>query len=103
MKGRFSKIEEWQKKTFPNATANSKCHHLVEEVKELLKETEGEINRHTFGEELADCFILLIGIASHAEFDYIDVMKAIDAKLKVNRKRKWGKPDENGVVKHVKA
>lgn len=102
MKARYSRIAAWQKATFPNATSESKCHHLVEEVNELLEETQKEFNRDTFGKELADCFILLIGVASNAGFDYVDVMRSIDEKMTINRKRKWGKPDANGVVKHVK-
>jgi hypothetical protein len=31
-----------------------------------------------------------------------DINLAISKKMDVNEKRKWGEPDENGVVRHIK-
>jgi hypothetical protein len=33
--------------------------------------------------------------------DYDDISNAILEKMSINKKRKWGTPDENGVVKHI--
>lgn len=52
--------------------------------------------------EFADCFILLFGAADIFGMSYEDICKAIDDKMSINYKRNWGKPDENGVVNHVK-
>jgi hypothetical protein len=33
--------------------------------------------------------------------NYNDICKAISEKFEINKKRKWGKPDANGVVNHI--
>ena len=98
-KEQFEKITKWQKETFPNATALSKLHHLKEEVNEL----QSDLERKAFYRdmEFADCFLLLFGCAAADGFTYEAICHAIDKKMEVNYKRKWGTPDENGVVKHV--
>lgn len=94
----FEAITAWQQKTFANATATSKLHHLTEELHEVNKALiEGDGIHHEF----ADCFFLLFGAASAAGMNYNDICKAIDEKFAINQKRNWGKPDENGVIKHV--
>jgi NTP pyrophosphatase (non-canonical NTP hydrolase) len=101
----FERVTKWQRETFPQATALSKCHHLIEEVRELQEECEkskGETSIE-LTEELADCFILLLGIADSAGFEYQDLGLLINCKMTINEQRKWGKADENGVVKHVKS
>lgn len=94
----FKLITEWQNKTFPNANVDSKLFHLMDEIKEVL-ESKDDFNLQ---EEFADCFILLFGAASCAGFNYNEIIEAIDRKMKINITRKWGKPNENGVVNHIK-
>jgi NTP pyrophosphatase (non-canonical NTP hydrolase) len=95
----FNEITEWQKEVFPEATPESKIHHLKEEVNELLSDIRtNNPNRRL---EYADCIFLLFGCAAADGFNYEDICNAIDEKFKINKKRKWGKPDENGVVKHL--
>lgn len=103
-KPQFDSVTKWQRETFPQSTPAAKCHHLKEEIEELLKECEKFPfeNRADLGKELADCFILLMGVADTAGFGYRDVCLEIKRKMQINKKRKWGKADENGVVKHVK-
>ena len=117
----FNQVTEWQSETFPNSTALSKATHLYEEVQELMidlnelkrlrqsnldfddnvedliqkKETDAQ-------KELADCFILLFGAANKMGLNFHQVQDAIQNKHIENLGRKWGKPDANGVVKHVK-
>ncbi len=33
---------------------------------------------------------------------YQDICKAIQEKFEINKARKWGEPDANGVVNHIK-
>lgn len=96
----FADISSWQKNTFPDATANSKLCHLTEEVIEL-KEAIAE-NHPDKRLEFADCFLLLFGAAASDGMCYDDIINCIKEKFEIVQKRKWGKPDENGVVKHIK-
>ena len=121
----FNQVTEWQNKTFPNSTALSKATHLYEEVQELMialndlqiagvardkSDQEDEIlNVIVYGKkfqeaqmELADCFILLFGLAQKMGLNFQHLQAIISTKHKINLLRKWGKPDANGVVKHVK-
>lgn len=102
-KPQFESVTKWQRETFGNATPASKTHHLIEEVQELLQEAEKYPfeDRAALGKELADCFILLMGVANSAGFSYKEVCVEISRKMHINKSRKWGIPDANGVVKHV--
>ncbi len=99
-KNQFNDIVKWQKETFGNATPLSKVAHLAEEVIELVDDlNNNNPERHL---EFADCFLLLFGAAASDGMSYEDICNAIDAKMAINKTRKWGKPDQNGVVKHIK-
>jgi predicted HAD superfamily Cof-like phosphohydrolase len=50
----------------------------------------------------ADCFFLLFGSAAADGMSYQDICNAIQEKFEINKRRRWGKPDENGIVKHIK-
>lgn len=95
----FLSISEWQKQTFGEATALSKIAHLKEEIEEL----ESDLRTNNIGKtlEFADAFILLFGAAASDGMSYDDICFAIDEKMSINRNRKWGKPQDNGVVKHI--
>ena len=101
-KKQFKEITEWQTKTFGKATALSKVKHLKQEVEELEFALDSDDTDVSISEEFADCFILLFGAAHSHGFDLDSISKIIDNKMQINYKRKWGKPDENGVVNHVK-
>ena len=88
-------VEEVQNKQFPTATTESKLKHLNSEVAELLASPYDRM-------EYADCFMLLIGAADKARIDYNMLLAAIEKKLAINKKRKWGKPNKNGVINHIK-
>lgn len=93
----IANINEWQNKTFPESDEISKFNKLIKEIKELGNALEyGPID--PIKNEIADCMILLIGIAGSLEIDPIDAVKR---KHEVNKQRQWGKPDEYGVVEHV--
>lgn len=100
----FNEIVIWQDATFPKSNALSKYHHLFDEVIELgnVLDYESENNCIVIEDtELADCIILLFGIAHKRGMSFSDLQSIIELKMEVNKKRKWGKPDENGVVNHV--
>lgn len=99
-KEQFESISKWQNETFGEATALSKIAHLKQEVEELKIDLEKDCPAKIF--EFADCFILLFGAAASDGMFYEDICNAIDKKMEMNKKRKWGKPDENGVVNHIK-
>lgn len=111
-KEQFEKISKWQDETFGKATALSKMAHLEDELQELKREleffTEHEdsmqypaANKLIKNREFADNFILLFGIAASDGMTYEDICECIDEKMKINYERKWGKPQENGVVNHI--
>jgi len=90
-----NKIVRWQNKTFTESTAFSKLIHLKKEINELSKDMS---SGRDVGSEIADCQILLFGIAGkYKKSCYKEATK----KLEINKKRKWGKPDKNGVVEHI--
>jgi len=112
-KEQFEKITAWQKETFGTATPISKMHHLKEEVQELLIELEdwygsGFPKSETtwqdakIDKEFADCFFLIFGAAAAHGMSYEDICSAIEMKFVINKNRKWGKPDKNGVINHIK-
>lgn len=99
-KEQFEAITLWQKQTFGQATPLSKLAHLKQEIEELEKDIiSGEPKRHL---EYADCFFLLFGCAAADGLTYEAIISSIDEKFSINKDRKWGKPDENGVVNHIK-
>jgi len=103
----FNEISAWQKETFGQATPLSKLAHLLEEIVELKDELINEkehptsTNFNKVRMEFADCFFLIFGSAAAYGFSHQNICDAIQEKFEINKARKWGKPDENGVVKHV--
>lgn len=91
--GRLAReIDEWAKATFPGTNERSKAEHLRREAEELAANP-------TDVEEMADVFILLANLTGYLG---IDLAVAVEAKMAKNRKRKWGAPDAQGVVEHVR-
>ena len=88
------------KRDFSSVNSNNKLAHLDLELKELKSDIESNSKDKRL--ELADCFMLLIGIAAFEGFTYEDVIDALEEKMKINKRRKWGEPDSNGVVSHIK-
>ncbi len=89
----------WSRTTFPDATLKSTVEHLRREVQELADEPDS-------AEEMADCAILLAHAKSRlddiAEDHNVNLPEAVREKLSVLRKRKWGEPDSDGVIEHVR-
>ena len=99
-------ISNWSDKVFGEYQRNPGIvYHLKKEVDELIEifengvVTQDEIDKLKM--EFADCMMLLVDSASHSFFTANDLFSAIREKLEINKKRKWGKPDENGVIEHI--
>ncbi len=88
----FSEVAEFSIATFPTATLKSVATHIRREARELLRKPSD-------GEETADIVTLCIGMAARQG---IDLKAEITAKLAKNRLRKWGAPDKDGVVEHIR-
>jgi len=99
-KEQFEQITKWQNETFGKATAFSKIEHLKEEIEELAIDIA--IDGHNKRLEYADCFLLLFGAAASDGMSYQDICAAIDEKMQINYTRKWGKPNEKGIVNHIR-
>lgn len=95
----FTEVTQWQKETFKTATALSCANHLVEEAKELVDAIT--VNAPERNLEYADCLLLIFGAAARDGMSYDDIIEAIVAKMTINRKRKWGTPNEKGYVNHI--
>ena len=68
--------------------------HLFLEVAEL-RDAPNDIS------EAADCYLLLSDAVRRSGRTFEDFVQAIETKLSINEKRRWKKPDENGVSEHV--
>lgn len=84
-------VGDWGTKTFQKATPESIVAHLKKEVSELAESHKPQ--------EGADCLILLL---HHAHIVGYDLLEEAKKKLQINKKRRWGYPDENGVVEHIR-
>jgi len=82
-------------KTFGESTPEAKALHLSEEAKEAAADPQDII-------EWADCQILLLDGLRKAGFTTEDLYQAVLRKMEINKTRKWGEKDENGIVRHVK-
>jgi hypothetical protein len=80
----------WADRVMTESTNASICKHLQKEAKELTASYEPE--------EAADCFLILLHFAHRNKFDLLVKGKE---KHEVNKRRKWGKPDKEGVVEHI--
>lgn len=99
-KKQFEEISQWQKDTFGQATSLSKIAHLAEELQELVVDLKEQNPDRRL--EFADCFFLLFGSAAADGMSYEDICNAIQEKFEINKARKWGKPNAEGVVNHIK-
>ena len=86
---------EWSKRTFPNQPLSGKFAHLRKELKELEENPEDVM-------EYADCYMLLMDIASSNEIYLDEIHRAAAKKLVINKNRKWNKPNADGSVEHVR-
>jgi len=109
-------ISEWSDKTFGDGQRNPAIvYHLKKEVDELIEgfktlynlldnPSMNEYSNVQIGRikmEYADCLMLLLDSVHHFDITSIELLELVRIKLEINKKRKWGIPDENGVVEHL--
>ena len=99
-------IGQWSEETFKKQSSVSKLKHLQKEVVELIEECEKDRNDAltsiNINLEFADCFILLLDAARKEGLNAEDILITIAHKMKINKERKWGPPDKDGVVQHIR-
>lgn len=89
-------VATWSDNTFgADRPANVPLHHLAKEIQELIASPNDCM-------EYADCLILLLDAYRMTGGRADDLIETCYQKLEINRKRKWGKPDTNGVVEHIR-
>lgn len=97
----YCEIGAWHVETFPNATEEMQAAKLQEEATELRLELNNK-NYRFAKEELADCFIVLIGIAVRMGVSYNRLVEELEIKHAVNIKRKWTDSNNPGFYKEKK-
>ena len=108
----MDEIAGWSDATFgQKQRISGMAAHLAKEVKELIEsiyrlekappeKSMGLVME--FREEIADCLMLLLDIASHASISSNTLIAEVWMKLERNKKRKWGEPDIDGAIEHIK-
>ena len=92
-------ITQWAGATFGDCGTNLRAAiRANEEMSELLRALSVDDNAPDAGAEIADVFIVLYRVASRLG---VDVHRAIDAKMRINRLRRWS-VDGSGHGYHVK-
>lgn len=90
-------ITEWAEKTFGPAGNSRLAARANKEMAELLMKVTAKFDDPGIPEEIADVFICLYRLASQHNVDVDDI---VDAKMKVNRARKW-EVDAHGCGQHI--
>ncbi len=85
----------WAAVTFAYSTTRSRAEHLKREAGEVLDAA----GKPELGEELADCVILILGLAHMNQISLIDEIRT---KFAICKERKWSPPDAQGVIEHVR-
>ena len=91
-----AEIGAWAVQTFGPGV---RFRQHVEHIRRELYELSGEVTDDRVAEEMADVLSLLLAMAHRRG---IDLEAALASKFAVNRKRKWGEPNADGVIEHVR-
>jgi NTP pyrophosphatase (non-canonical NTP hydrolase) len=104
-------VKEWSDKQFGPRNGWGIAHHLRLETGELIEALHDiysspyTIPSDELSEKLkyeyADILILLIDSAAHEGIDMETLILYSQKKLEINKTRKWGNPNENGVIEHI--
>lgn len=86
---------QWSDKAFKGQPLSGNFAHLRREIDEL-EATPTDIM------EYADCYSLLTDIAAKNGIYLSDIHSSAMKKLEINKARKWGKPNADGSVEHIK-
>ena len=97
-------IGEWGEKKFPDATLSGYLAHLdleicdVQEAATIFFNNPNQDTKRDFQTEIADVFILLLGISHRVGFD---LLTAASDKHRILKNRTWNPPDEFGIYHHI--
>jgi len=109
-------ISDWSNETFGEGVERSTAilHHLKKEVPELIEAVEKYQSINSIKDisesnlklsemlfEFADCLMLLLDSADKMGISGNLLIYYCYKKLAINKLRKWGEPDENGVCEHI--
>lgn len=107
-------VAQWSNDTFGHAQRTPGIiAHLKKEVEELDKavgktfeltdDPEDIVDLiYKAQDEFADCFMLLIDAATHFSINADQLLQLTRDKLEINKKRKWGNPNADGSVEHIR-
>lgn len=92
---------EWSQATFGTDAERGPIgaiKHLQKEAAEALD----AVGTDRFREEMADCFLLVLDAARRGGTKPLELIRAAQAKMEVNRARTWPKPVDDTPVEHVR-
>ena len=92
---------EWSQETFGSDSQRGPIGALKHLSKESLEAVEA-VGTENLKSELADCFLLILDASRRAGMKPFELVKAAQAKMKINRSRQWPKPIDDEPVEHVK-
>lgn len=91
----FWRMTDWAEQNFPQRTNHSILTHMRREIDEIEAHPDDI-------EEWADVLLLFMHGMRERGINSTQLTHALEEKFAKNQARKWGKPDEHGVVEHVK-
>lgn len=97
-----AEIRAWQAETFTQPSLSGAVAHLSKEMAEIEAALGGagtHEGRAHMAEELGDGVFLILQAMTILGADPATVL---EHKLAKNKARRWGKPDADGVVEHVR-
>lgn len=95
-------VRQWADNTFGrDRKVTAVLHHLQQEVIEAIEAVEQQNDKEVKA-EFADMFILILNASSKYGMRYDELFEAAQIKMAINKSRKWGTADKNGVVNHIK-
>jgi NTP pyrophosphatase (non-canonical NTP hydrolase) len=104
-------ISQWADGAFgKNRSPIAKMHHAkkeCDEVIEALAKNDPDfmsriIRDVSYRNEIADVFMIMFDVCAILKISSRELEKMIWQKLEINKTRKWGAPDENGVIEHIR-
>lgn len=98
----FENNLSWQKATFKDQTVSGILKHLEKEAREVREAIEANDHENDIKYEFADILILYGEAILRSGYDFNEIFNAALEKMTINRLRRWKKPDDDGVVEHIK-
>lgn len=104
----MDEVSEWQHKTFETVECVNISRHLEKEAKELTEALENYYSdaspwtNANVDLEFADCITLLVACAKRKGLTADRLIELGFEKFEINKRRKWGKQNEDGTYSHIK-